>query len=86
MEQFADCYTIAISDARCGGLVVLAGLVGGHMYLAHEFLKGVFSSVGSANEEVRVTNHPRSSNCAGYSRCQAPKLAPTESRDSYPEC
>ena len=37
-------------------LVVLAGLVGEHMYLAHKFFKGAFSGVGSANEEVRVTS------------------------------
>jgi hypothetical protein len=56
MEQFEICYTIPISDARCGGLVVLAGLVGEHTYLAHKVFKGVLNSVGSVNEEVRVTS------------------------------
>lgn len=54
MEQFETCYTIPISDAKCGGLVLVAGLVGEHMYLAHKVFKGVLSSVDSVNEEVRV--------------------------------
>ena len=56
MEQFEICYTIPISDARCGGLVLLAGLVGENMHAAYEFFEGVLNIVGSVNEEVRVTS------------------------------
>ena len=35
---------------------MLAGLVGEHMHSAHKFFKGVLNSVGSVNEEVRVTH------------------------------